>query len=246
MRGLSFLTLCLVLVMCSDPGPVHILIYTRNGEGYVHDNIPASVRGIRALCMKRGYTVDATDNSAMFTDESLARFDCIIFSNTNNEVFDTEAQRKAFRRYINKGGGFVGIHSASGTERQWPWFWAMLGGKFVRHPKYQSFTLKVIDPAHPSTGFLGPSWKRTDECYMMDNLNPDIHVLLAADLATVEDPEREKYPGTTFGQYFPLAWCHTYDGGREFYTALGHDSTNYKDPEFLKHLDGGIEWVLDH
>ncbi|HWA33369.1 MAG TPA: ThuA domain-containing protein [Cyclobacteriaceae bacterium] len=222
----------------------NILIYTHNGKGYKHENIPASVEALKKLCKDLGYEAESTDDPAIFTPDKMKTFACIIFSNTNNEAFDTEFQKQAFVDYTRRGGAFVGIHSASGSERQWPWFAAMLGGRFVRHPELQKFTIKVIEKRHPATEFLSDSWEWEDECYYLNQLNPDIHVLLAADLTTVKDDKRSEYPGVTFGDYFPLAWCHTYDGGRQFYTALGHKAEYYRDPTFLKHLSGGIKWAL--
>lgn len=221
-----------------------ILLYTHNGKGYKHENIAASVEALAKLCSESGYKTEATDDPAVFVPEKLKEFSCIIFSNTNNEAFDTEAQKQAFVDYTHQGGAFVGIHSASGSERQWPWFSAMLGGKFVRHPELQKFTMKVIDPSHPSTKFLKDTWEWEDECYYTNQLNPDIHILLAVDLTTITDEKKTEYPGSTFGNYFPLAWCHEFEGGRQFYTALGHKAEYYKDPTFLKHLLGGIQWAI--
>jgi type 1 glutamine amidotransferase len=221
-----------------------ILIYTHNGKGYVHENIAASVEALKKICAENNYAAESTDDPAFFTPEKLRTFSCVIFSNTNNEAFDTEGQKQAFVEYIRNGGGFVGIHSASGSERQWPWFAAQLGGRFVRHPELQKFTIKVVDNKHPATDFLGESWDWEDECYFLNQLNPDIHILLAADLTTVKDEKKAEYPGSTFGNYFPLAWSHEYDGGRQFYTALGHKPAYYQDARFLKHLLGGIKWAL--
>ncbi len=179
-----------------------------------------------------------------FNAEFASKFDAVIFSNTNNEAFNTEEQRNIFQKFIQNGGGFVGIHSACGSERDWPWFWAMVGGKFLRHPPFQPFDIKVINKNHQSTEFLPDVWKWQDECYYMNQLNPDINVLLAADLTTINDPDMENYPGETFGNLFPLAWYHEYDGGREFFTALGHDQKHYKDETFRRHLSEGIQWAL--
>ena len=242
---LVLVSILLLLGITAEAQRRQILIYTHNGKGYIHDNIQASVEALTKLCKENKYTVQATDDPAVFTDQSLKQFSCIIFSNTNNEAFDTEEQKKAFMQYIRSGGAFVGIHSASGSERQWPWFWSVLGGKFVRHPPLQKFTIKVIDKSHPATSFLGDTWEWEDECYYLDQLNPDIHILLAADLSTVEDEKKQEYPGKVFGQYFPLSWCHTFDGGRQFYTALGHKKEYYQDQQFLKHLWGGIQWTLN-
>jgi len=180
----------------------------------------------------------------VFTDDNLKNYRALIFSNSNNEAFENDQQREAFQRYIRAGGGFVGIHSACGSERQWPYYWAMLGGKFRRHPPLQPFNLFVLDPSHPATAHLGKSWDWEDEFYYLDHLNPGIHVLLAGDLSTISDPHKAEYPGTVFGDRFPLAWCQEFDGGRQFFTALGHKTEYYSDPKFQQHVLGGILWVL--
>jgi uncharacterized protein len=221
-----------------------ILIYTKNGKGYVHENISASVEALKKLASENKIVAESSDQPSVFTTQNLKQYKCIIFSNTNNEAFENEEQKKAFVDYIHAGGGFVGIHSASGSERQWPWYWALLGGKFVRHPPLQKFTIKVIDKQHPSTKFLGDTWEWEDEFYYLNQLNPDIKVLLAGDLTTITDEKKGEYPGETFGTTFPLAWYHEFEGGRQFYTALGHKSEYYKDEKFLKHLWGGISWAM--
>ena len=234
----------LFMVSCSE-SQKKVLIYTRNGEGYIHENIEASVRALEEICRDIGVETEVTDSAELITREYLGRFDAVIFSNSNNDAFSSDEQRKAFQEYIRSGGGFAGIHSACGSERNWPWFWSMLGGKFYRHPPLQPFDIRVIDPGHPSTARLPDPWKWEDECYYIHYLNPDIHVLIAADLTTVEDEEKSAFPGTVFGDLFPLAWCHEFDGGREWYTALGHKPEHYDDPNFREHLKGGILWVLN-
>ena len=59
--------------------------------------------------------------------------------------------------------------------------WSIVGGKFLYHPKLQKFTVRVADATHPSTKDLPATFEWEDECYFHENLNPDIHVLLAAD-----------------------------------------------------------------
>jgi len=225
-----------------------VLVYTRNhvtnGKGYVHDNIAASVAMIRQLAATNGFVVDASDDPAVFTPENLKKYRALIFSNANNEAFENDQQRDAFKQFIQGGGGFVGIHSASGSERQWPYYWAVLGGKFKRHPPLQKFTIEVLDPTHPATAHLGATWQWEDEFYYLDHLNPRMHVLLAGDLTTLKDPDRATYPGLVFGDQFPLAWCQEFDGGRQFYTALGHKIEYYSDAKFQQHVLGGILWVL--
>ena len=185
-----------------------------------------------------------SDDPNFFTDGTLAQYQCIVFSNTNNEAFNRDVQREAFKRYIQHGGGFVGIHSASGSERGWPYFWAVLGGKFVRHPKMQTFLVRVADANHPATQKLPRTFEWTDECYYVDHVNPDIHPLLVTDPSKIEDPDKATYPGDRFGDALPLAWYHEYDGGREFYTALGHNKADYSNPILYNQILGGILWAM--
>ncbi|MCW9706370.1 ThuA domain-containing protein [Fodinibius salsisoli] len=221
-----------------------VLVYTKNGEGYVHENIPNSIKAIKELGEKHGFTVDSSEDPADINADNLTKYDALIFSNTNNDVFATQEQHDAFQNYIRSGGGFVGIHSASGSERDWPWFWNLLGGSFYRHAPYQEFTVNITDDSHSSTHFLPEEWIREDECYYLKQLNPGIRVLLQADMTTVEDKEKENFPGKVFGDTYPLAWYHEFEGGRSWYTSLGHSPESYDDPMFRKHILGGIEWVV--
>ena len=143
--------LCLLSSVAAQTAPKpRILVYTRNytpdGKGYVHDNIASSVAAIRKMGDEAGFAVDEVDAPGVFTDASLRQYAALVFSNSNNQAFSDDAQRDAFKRYIEAGGGFVGIHSASGSERDWPYFWSVLGGKFAAHPRQQPFTVRVIDP----------------------------------------------------------------------------------------------------
>ncbi len=221
-----------------------VLIYTKNGKGYVHENIAASIKALEVICSEYGILTDATDKPSAFTTDNLKQYDAIIFSNTNNKVFDTEEQRKALQNFVRSGGGVAAIHSANAMERDWPWMWSMIGGKFVRHAPHQKFDVLITDTNHPSTYFLPERWTVNDECSYSNQLNPDIHVLLSVDLTTINDKGMKEYPGETFGKQFPLCWCHEFDGGREWFSALGHDADFYNDTIFRKHLLGGILWVL--
>lgn len=250
MKKIIFTLICLLTVFNIQANEEtlkkkRVLIYTKNGKGFVHKNIPSSIKALQEICALEKIETDVSEDPAVFTDKNLAKYDAIIFSNANNDVFDTEDQKKAFQKYIRSGGGFIAIHSANAVERSWPWYWALVGGKFVRHAPHQEFDVIVIDKNHPSTNFLDKKWVVNDECYYSNNLNPDIHVLLAADLTTVEDKKRSEYPADIFGNYFPLCWSHEFEGARQWYTALGHDAETYNDPTFRKHLRGGILWVLN-
>ena len=127
-----------------------VLVYTKNGKGYVHDNIASAVASIQSLGAANGFSVDVSDDASVFTEANLKKYNFLVFTSTNNDVFDTDDERVAFRRYIEAGGGFVGVHSVTGTERNWKWFKMMLGETFSWHAKFQKFGIKKIDPSHLS------------------------------------------------------------------------------------------------
>ena len=219
---------------------IKVLVYTKNGKGYIHDNIPSAVACIQRLGKQNGFSVDVSDNPEDFNDANLKKYNALIFTSTNNEVFDNDAQKVAMMRYIQAGGGFVAIHSVTGTERNWQWFKRLVGGTFVRHAKHQEFQEIIVDTTNISTSFLPRHWDVSDECYYTTDINPDIHVLTVHDLNTVTDDNKL----TVYGAVFPSTWCHEFDGGREWYTALGHDGPRYSDPVFEKFIMGGIRWVI--
>lgn len=226
---------------------VKVLVYTKNGKGYVHDNIPSAVEAIRKLSVAKGFQIDVSDDPAVFSEENLKQYTFLLFPSTNNDVFDTEAQRVAFRRYIQAGGGFVGVHSVIGTERNWRWFKMMLGGTFVWHPRFQPLEIKVLDKAHPSVAGMPSVWKKEDETYFMKEIYPGVKVTMAHDLSAMnpneKDAARMKELADVFGDYYPAVWYHKFDGGSVWITTLGHNKKDYEDPTFINHLVQGMAWV---
>jgi uncharacterized protein len=223
-----------------------ILIFTKNGKGYVHENIPASIAAIQRLGREYNFITDTTTNSAFFNDDTLKKYDAIIFSNTNNDVFDTEQQKVSFMRYIQAGGGFMGIHSASGTERNWKWFKLMLGATFLRHPPFQAFSVYVLDKKHPASKNIAAKWETNDECYFFKEFNPAINILLVSDISGIkESSDGKNSTPDVFGNRYPAAWCQQFDGGKIWYTALGHSKSDYSEPTYLAHIIEGLKWVTD-
>jgi len=239
---LTLLALCLMAQ--GQRSQDAVLVYTHNGKGYVHDNIPYCVAAIKKMGTESSFSVDVSDDPAVFTDGNLKRFKALVFANTNNEAFDTGSQRDAFKRYIESGGGFVGIHSASGSERAWPYFWSVVGGKFLYHPKLQEFTVRVVDREPPSTKHLPTTFQWEDECYHLEFMNPNIHPLLVTDPGKLQDPDRAKYPFELVGTSLPLSWTLRSGNGRRFYTSLGHKKEHYSNPILYQHILGGILWVM--
>ncbi len=227
---------------------VRVLVFKKNGKGYVHDNIPYAAQAIIDFGKQHGFRVDTSSNPSVMTEDNLKQYRMIIFTSTNNDIFDTDAQRLAFRRYIEAGGGFVGIHSVTGTERRWEWFKMMLGGTFSWHARFQTFTVRVIDTKHPSMKGTPAVWQKADECYFAKELYPGPRALMVNDFSTIDTSDVKQKETLAknaglYAKYFPSAWVHDFDGGITWCTTLGHDKKDYSDPVYLKHIWGGIEYV---
>jgi len=217
-----------------------VLIFSRTAA-FRHGSIEAGIGALEALAAEHGVTLDDTEDPAVFAPESLAVFAAVIFLSTTGDVLD-DAQQEAFTSYIRGGGGFVGIHAASDTEYEWPWYGQLVGGYFDGHPgnpNVREGTVLVAQPDHPATAGLPATWVRSDEWYDIRDFQTDVTVLLNVDESTYKRPEEGPAARPR-----PIAWARVFDGGRMFYTALGHTDESYGEPEFLSHVWGGLEWVL--
>jgi len=209
-----------------------VLVFSKT-TGFRHDSIPQGVAAIKALGAEHGFAVDSTEDAARFTDVGLARYRVVVFLSTTGDILD-DGQKAAFERYIRAGGGFAGIHSASDTEYQWAWYGRLVGAYFASHPEVQQGSIQIEDRAHPSMSDLPAVWQRTDEWYnFRSNPRSTVHVL-----ATLDE---RSYSGGKMGADHPIAWCRAFDGGRSWYTAMGHTPESYAEPLFRLHLLGGIE-----
>jgi len=228
----------LVSATCHAPVPpgVRVLVYSRTA-GYRHASIPDGIAAIEALGRELGFGVEHTEDPSWFSDSTLARFRAVVFLSTTGDVLD-DAQQPAFERFVEGGGGFVGVHAAADTEYDWPWYGGLVGAWFDRHPAIQPATLAVTDTTHPSTRCLPPTWSRTDEWYDFRAPPPDAARIL---LTIVED----SYRGGRMGATHPMSWAQLWGGGRSWYTALGHTAESYREPAFLDHLAGGLLWVME-
>ncbi|MET8161644.1 ThuA domain-containing protein [Sphaerisporangium sp. NPDC005289] len=210
-----------------------VLVFSKT-TGFRHDAIPEGIAAVQKLGQENNFAVDTTEDSTKFTDENLAQYQAVIFMSTTGDPLGTQDQKDAFQRYIQAGGGYAGVHAASDSGYNWAWYGKLVGAYFKQHPAIQQATVKVEDPAHPSTQGLPTSWTRTDEWYdYQSNPRGTVHVLASMD--------EKSYTGATMGIDHPTVWCQDYDGGRSWYTGLGHTKESYAEPNFLKMLLGGIE-----
>lgn len=227
---------------------VKVLVYTKNGKGFVHDNIPFASKAIQDFGKQYGFAVDTSADPAVMTEANLKQYTMLIFPSTNNDVFDTDAQRVAFRRYIEAGGGFVGIHSVTGTERKWEWFKMMLGGTFSWHAAFQKFTVRVINTGHPSMKGTPAVWEKEDECYFAKEIYPGPQTLMVNDFSTLDTTNARQKEllvknAGNYGKYFQSAWVYDFDGGYTWCTTLGHHKKDYSDKTYLSHIWGGISYI---
>ena len=217
---------------CNNDNTFSVLVITET-KGFVHRSaIKAGKELIANIGKKNSFNVYHSKNSGVITIENLSNISSIIFLNTTGDILNTTEQQ-IMEDFIRSGKGFVGIHSAADTEYKWSWYGKLVGGYFRNHPPGTSYaTIQTINNNHISTKHLNDSWEIRDEWYNYYDMNPGINVLLNLDEST--------YYGGKHGENHPITWFHEYDGGRAFYTGLGHLAKTYSDKRFIKLLEGGI------
>jgi type 1 glutamine amidotransferase len=233
--ALFLVTACLLTGARAEP--LRVLVFSKT-TGFRHASIADGIDAVEALGAQYGFEVDATEDAALFTDAGLAPYNAVVFLSTTGQVLDGP-QEDAFERFIQAGNGFVGIHAAADPNTTgthfWPWYVELLGARFLSHPAQQNAIVNVVDHEHPSTSHLGNTWTRFDEWYEFSDYNENVTLLLELDGDSYDNN------GGIDG-FFPHAWYHEFDGGRSWYTAGGHTSGSYAEPDFRRHLAGGILW----
>jgi PKD repeat protein len=246
-----------VLSETPDPNAAYNVLVFSKTAGFRHSSIDEGITALKLLGEQNDFSVDAIEEASLFTDAFLANYEAVVWLSTTGDVLNDD-QQAAFERYIRGGGGYVGIHSAADTEYTWPWYGQLVGGYFRNHPNgTPTATIDVEDGTHHSTGHLPLRWTRVDEWYNYQSpVNPSIngggtdystrnttgiHVLLKMDESTYNEAD-----GNDIDDDHPISWCHRYDGGRAWYTGLGHTEASYLEPEFLQHVLGGLEIASGH
>lgn len=211
-----------------------ILIFTKTA-GFRHASIPKGVETVSGLLKAENMVPVHTEDAGYFCADSLSAFAAVIFLNTTGNILNDE-QKVAFQEFIRSGKGYVGIHAASDTEFEWPWYGELVGGYFTQHPAIQKAKIDVVDRRHPSTAHLQQVWWHKDEWYDFRDIQPGLNIIMTLD--------EETYEGGTMGKFHPIAWFREFDGGRTFYTGLGHTDESYDEVNFQKHIIGGVKYVL--
>jgi glucose/arabinose dehydrogenase/cytochrome c551/c552 len=231
-----FFSLLLVGGLTTGFAQTKVLVFSKTA-GFRHGSIVPGKLAIMKLGQENNFAVDTTEDASKFTDAVLKEYNAVVFLNTTGDVFNN-VQQAAFERYIQSGGGFMGIHAATDCEYNWPWYGKLVGAYFKGHPKNQTARLNVIDKSHPSTSHLPDVWERVDEWYNFKKApsKDDVKVLVTID--------ESSYQGGDNGEWHPMVWYHDYDGGRSFYTEFGHTNESFADPNYLKHILGGIKYAI--
>ncbi|MBK9737031.1 MAG: ThuA domain-containing protein [Saprospiraceae bacterium] len=211
----------------------HILVFTKT-NGWRHSSIPAGIECIKKMGKNEGWDIKFTEDSLDINDSLLAKTDVLVFLNTTGTILGKKG-RSALQNFMANGGGFVGIHSATDTESDWLWYTNLIGGVFKNHPQQQEATVQILDQSFPATSHFGKTWKHFDEWY---NFREPIRSNCIV-LATLDE---NSYTGGEMNNH-PILWYQYYEGGRVFYTGMGHTDETYQNEYFTKMINKGIKWA---
>lgn len=219
--------------LASPPTTPTLLLYTRTDVPH-HPSIHPGVQALTKLAAGNGFILTHTEDPSVFCGPSPAQPNVIVLLNTATDELD-DVQREGLVRRIREGSAFVGIHSASYFQKDWPWYEGLVGARFAGHPEPQMGRIEVVDANHPATRGIAGAWEHLDEWYNFRAIPSGVRVL-----ATVDE---SSYAGGAHPAHHPVMWCHTYEGSRSFYTALGHTEECFSDPRYLKHILGALRWA---
>jgi cytochrome c len=244
MIRIGLLACLLVALSCASTAPeegdFQVLLFTRTAA-FRHDAIEPAVAAIQGVARSAGASAEATDDPRVFNAADLARYEVVVFLMTTGDVLGDE-QQNALMGFVRQGGGFVGVHSATDTEYDWPWYGQLVGAYFAGHPSdpgVRSGRLLVATASHPATNGLPATWVRSDEWYDFRDVQGGLTSLLDIDETSYKTAAERPAP-----QPRPISWIRRFEGGRSFYTALGHTAESWSEPLFLSHVWGGILAVL--
>lgn len=212
-------------------------------NGFQHASKKTARNMVEILSERNQWNVVSTDSASIFNPKDLLSFDVVIFNNNcgNEGRILSNGQQLAFQQYIRNGGGFVGIHCAAAIWKEegqfQQWFERLIGARMVDHPPVQQAKLIIEDASHPITQHLPSVWNITDEWHRFDH-NPrgNVNVLFSLDEDSYEGKQK-------MGGDHPFIWCQYFDGGRSFFTSLGHSPEIYALKEYQKMLQNGILWA---
>jgi hypothetical protein len=225
------------------------------------DSSNVSQNGLIRMLEAEGIEVHITEDVRAI--ESLSNnYKAVIFNSPTRDTLWNHAAgaaggtrldraRESLRKYIQGGGGFVGIHNAFGTEYNgWRWYEGLLGNaNYYNHGANQDGDVVIVNNRDVSTKNLPQRWGFRDEWYNLVPFPTNVNFLAVVDENTLARGTGSTHPG--HGDFHPVSWCQYYDGGRSWVTTLGHDSNAYREgtdfpgaAEFQEHLVQGIKSAM--
>jgi type 1 glutamine amidotransferase len=212
-----------------------VLVFSKTA-GYRHASIANGKQMFLQLAATEKFTADTTEDASVFNAKNLEKYDVVIFLSTTGDVLNANEQA-AFQEFIRSGKSFLGIHGAADTEYEWPWYNQLAGAYFSDHPEPQKAAYINLDSTHPATSFWPVIFNRFEEIYNFKSVQKSsLTFLLAVD--------ETSYTGGKMPDFHPAAWYHEFEGGKAFYTALGHHPETYTDADFRKHITGALRWLV--
>ena len=238
---MHFFALLALLLLGAAPAPRGTVLIFSHTTGYRHDSIPAGVAAITSIAKRQGFAVRTSEEPAVFSPQQLRGVRAIIFLSSTTDPKSsgsewlTGERRAALQGFVRSGGGVVGVHAAADSHYGWPWYGRLIGARFARHPEgTPTGSLALADRKHPVTAGMPATNRRSDEWYDFADYDPTSRLLVTLDPKSIG--EADVNPN-------PISWVREVDGGRVFYTAMGHTTESYSDPYVLRHLANGVAWV---
>jgi type 1 glutamine amidotransferase len=212
-----------------------------DGPAGVHGVLGQATTGLVELAELSGLSPVVVDDVRDLAPDQMASARVLALFTIGETPFSAGQRSEAFGAWRTGDLRVLGVHSATDACHTWPDYGLVLGARFDGHPWTQDFTIDVVDRDHPATAHLGDRWQWHDEVYLFRALRPDARVLLRL----AEDQVDLSAPGGRVPECgFPLAWCVQESAARSFYSALGHFPGAWETPAYLRHLSGGLAWLL--
>lgn len=234
----------LTVIKTSAQDQFSVLLFTQHDDWH-SNTIPVAIKAFEEMAKEHQFKFNWTQRPNDLIEE-LPKHDVVIFMNANADSLKAK-HMLVLKAFMKRGGGFVGIHATADSKKKNSWFDGLVGAKFLNHPKLQAAIVNVENNDFPATWHLPIKWLRSDEWYNFKNINLDeLNVVLTVDEASYDyTAGYDDIPMKGMGEIHPISWYQEYEGGKSFYTALGHKPESYNDKNFLNHIFGAIYWGLN-
>jgi len=234
--AIILLTFLIIQSLEAQSTDLNVLVFSKT-NAFRHKSIPTGIDFLNKMGTENHWKMEFSEDSTVFNVAKLSTFDVIVFLNTSGNIFSDE-NKNALKNYFARGKGFVGIHAASDTEKEWQWFTEMVGATFKDHPKVQTATLNVNTTCqHPAIDGWNVNEVFKDEWYnFLKPVGKHVNVLTSIDENTYEGKQMNT-------DNHPNSWYHIYNGSRVFYTGLGHTNEIYQENRYYNHIKGAVLWA---